>query len=310
MTDGFRTFVIVNPHSSGGGTGKRMNSLKRQIEAQVGATKFAETTGPGHATELTSDALREGYEMIVAVGGDGTVHEVVNGFFDGDSPIVESPVLGLIPSGTGGDYRKTWNLGRNSGVAINALGGLATEVADVGRIRWTEPGVGPTLRYFVNIASFGMSAEASKRVNESSKRFGGKASFFLASLRAAISYTRVDATLLTDGTIEKQGSLNLGVVAIGQYFGGGMQAAPNALPGDGQFDVVMITDQSVIGMLSMTSIYSGKHLKKTCVDSWRGQVVEASATAPCFIEADGEVFGSLPARFEIVPSAFRMKVAG
>lgn len=309
-TDPFRTYVVVNPTSAGGGTGGRWRRLLSSIEARVGEVEVGRTTHAGHATELTRAALRSGFEMIVAVGGDGTVHEVVNGFFDGDEPIVESPVLGLVPSGTGGDYRKAWNLSNDPAVAVNALGGRATRTADLGRIRWTEPGVGPCSRIFANIASFGMSAEVSRRVNSSSKRLGGKASFFLASFRSALSYERPNVTLVSDGDLIRHASLNVGAVAIGRFFGGGMHIAPQAQPDDGRFDVVTIGERGLVGMLGLTSVYTGQHLSEPDVGHWQAEVVEASSASPCFIEADGEVFGRLPARFEILPGAFRMKVAG
>ena len=309
---GYKAFVVFNPRSAGGATARRWTEIEPALQKALGTYEQAPTQGPGHASVLTREALKAGFEMIVAIGGDGTFHEVVNGFYDGENPIVPNPVLGLVPAGTGGDYRRTWGLTTDPVEAISRLSGLAATPTDLGRIRWTEPDGSAAFRYFVNIASFGLSAEVSRRVNASSKRLGGRMSFFLASLGAMGSHTRRPVTLLTDGDSVKSVSLNFGAVALGQYCGGGMRMAPKAETGDGLFDIVTVSDCSRLKLAAMLDIYKGKHITRPEVATWRGQVVDATCESPegCFIEADGEVFGQLPARFEILKSACRVKVAG
>ncbi len=309
MADTFRTFVVVNPRSAGGGTGKRWQAISDSLSAALPSWDHAFTKAQGDATELTRNALRQGYEMIVAVGGDGTIHEVVNGFFDGEERVVEQPVLGLIPSGTGGDYRKTWQLSRDPAQACARLAGPNAKPVDAGRIRWTEPDGSAQLRYFANIASFGMSALVCVNVNASSKALGGKLTFLKASAAALLRYERAPVRLTTDGEDVREVSLTVGACCIGRYFGGGMMVAPDADPSDGRFDVVTLA-MSKLDMVRFTSIYKGKHLDNPKVGWWQGAVVDAepAGSADVFIEADGEVFGRLPARFEVIPNAFRIKV--
>lgn len=304
----YRTLVIVNPRAAGGRSGSRWPRVEAALRSTLGTFEHALTTRAGDATTYTRDALRAGYEMIVGIGGDGTFHEIANGFFDGEQALGDKPILGLIPSGTGGDTRRTWGVSKDPIEAIAALGGRATRPGDLGRIRLGDG----TVRYFINIASFGVSADVSRRVNHGGKRLGGRVTFLLSSLRSTLSYTPRQVTLLTDGdSVKVVPALNVGAVAIGQYFGGGMRIAPKADPSDKAFDIVTVGGRSAWGMATMTSVYSGGHVDADGVSMWRGAVVEATSDSPegCEIEADGELIGPLPARFEILPHAFRMKVA-
>lgn len=311
MTESYRTCVVVNPRSSNGATARRWPTIESKLRGVLEHVTVFETEGAGHATELTRKGLREGYAMVVAVGGDGTVNEVVNGFFEAGEKVVERPILGLLPSGTGGDYRKTWNLGVGVDDAVLRLGGQATKTVDMGRVDWVERGT-PKFRYFANIASLGLGGAASRQANEQSKILGGKASFFIASARALLGYTNKDIVMTTDGGDPRHSRTTLAAFSIGRFFGGGMMVAPNADPCDGKFDIISIDDASKLEMLAMTSIYKGQHLDHPNVTSWQGVTVhvDGAATGPerVVIEADGEVFGALPATFSVVPGAFEIKV--
>lgn len=312
MSENLRTLVVVNPRSSGGSTAKRWRRIAAALDGSLSGYDRVETRGPGHATELVRNGLRDGVQMIIAVGGDGTINEVVNGFYDGDEPVAESPILGLLPSGTGGDYRKTWGLDREPASAVARLAGGELRSVDLGRVRCRAlDGTGEVTRYFANVASFGLSARICQRVNASSKVLGGRASFFLASARALMGYHGQAANLRTDGEERRFDSITVGACCIGRYFGGGMMIGPNADPADGAFDVVTLNRVGRFDMMRMTSLYSGKHLEDPNVSCWRGAVVEATlgeSSEPLLIETEGEVVGQLPARFEVLPGAFRIKV--
>ena len=195
--------------------------------------------------------------------------------------------------------------------ATERLRGLDARTADAGRVTWTEGGVERS-RHFANIASFGLGGEVSARVNASSKRLGGRASFFLASAGALMSWRNRRVKLVTDLDHPHEGLITFGALAIGRVFGGGMRIAPDADPGDGMFDIVTVERMTKLDLLRFTSVYSGRHLTDPKVSLWHGASVTAELLdadpTPCRIEADGEVFGQLPARFDIVPSAFRVKV--
>jgi YegS/Rv2252/BmrU family lipid kinase len=308
VTVAHRTLVIVNPRSSGGGTSRRWRKLAGRLDDVFSDWSHAFTERPGHATELCRDALKSGVEMIVSVGGDGTINEVVNGFFDGDDPVCEQPILGLLPSGTGGDFRKTWGLSRDANEAIERLKNGALRPVDVGRVRWTGDDGTPQMRYFANIASFGMSALVCVGVNQSGKRLGGRLAFMEASVRALLKYKPGTLRFDTDGTSRTE-PVTVGAVAVGRFFGGGMMVAPDAEPNDGNFDVVAM-GLGKLDLARMRSIYTGTHLSNPRISHWRGAAVdvEVATGGKVYIEGDGEVFGHLPARFETVPSAYRIKV--
>ncbi len=283
--------------------------MQAALQSKLGTFEHALTAKPGDATVFARDALRAGYQFIVGVGGDGTFHEIVNGFFDGDTPLGAQPILGLVPAGTGGDTRRTWNVPRDPVAAIAGLAGTKTQPADLGRIRLGDG----TIRYFVNIASFGSSADVCRRVNSGKKRLGGRLTFFLGALGATLRYVPRSVTLLTDGdSVKAVPALNVGAVALGQYFGGGMRVAPRADPSDKAFDVVTIGGRSALGMMALTSIYSGNHVGADGVSMWRGTRVDATSdhALGCEIEADGELVGPFPASFELLPHAIRIKVPG
>jgi YegS/Rv2252/BmrU family lipid kinase len=302
--------VIMNPQSANGSTRKRLEACTGALRQAVGDFDVKVTSGPGDATRLTQEALNSGHEWIIAAGGDGTIHEVVNGFFREDGTPIGTPTLSLFPSGTGGDYRKTWGLDSDPKSAIQRLAVATPQPADAGRITWTTPQGNQASRYFANIASVGLGARVSDQANKQSKVLGGKVSFYIASLRAMISWKNLALSMRVDDGPLRSLEGTIVAMCIGQFFGGGMQFGPNADPSDGLFDVVTLEGAGRLELVRMTSIYKGQHLDHPKVSVTRGRVVELQLEAPAdsALEADGEVFGSLPARFEILPQAFRIKV--
>jgi diacylglycerol kinase (ATP) len=303
---GPRTTVIVNPRSQGGKLGKRWPELADTIGR---AFPFDEaiTQAPGDATRLAREALRGGAERIVAIGGDGTTNEVVNGFFDeAGAPIAREASLALIPFGTGGDFRRTLHLPTEVAEAAKVIAANRRRRIDVGKLEFTATNGERALRMFVNIASFGVSGVVDRMVNESGKRLG-RLSFMLASARAVWSYKNQRVQIVFDGTDRVDATINTVAVANGRYFGGAMKMAPEAEPDDGLFDVVSIGDVSFGDLLrNNRHLYKGTHIGLDKVSSRRARVVEAEPVEPgevVELDVDGEAPGRLPARFEVVPGA-------
>jgi len=308
---GPRTTVIVNPRSQGGKLGKRWPELADTIGR---AFPFDEaiTKAPGDATRLAREALRGGAERIVAIGGDGTINEVVNGFFDEvGAPIAREASLGLIPFGTGGDFRRTFHLPTEVAEAAKVIAANRRRRIDVGKLEFTATGGARTLRMFANIASFGVSGVVDRIVNESGKKLG-RLSFMLASARAVWSYKNQRVQMVFDGTDRVDATINTVAVANGKFFGGAMKVAPEAEPDDGLFDVVSIGDVSFGDLLrNNRRLYKGTHIGLDKISSRRARVVEAEPVEPGAVvelDVDGEAPGRLPARFEIVPGALWMVV--
>jgi YegS/Rv2252/BmrU family lipid kinase len=312
-----RTTVIVNPSSQGGRLGKRWSELADTIGR---AFPFDDvmTNAPGDATRLTREALRGGAERIVAIGGDGTINEVVNGFFDdAGASIAPDASLALIPFGTGGDFRRTFELPTEIAEAAAVIAANHRRKIDVGRLSFVST-VGATAgqrvhRMFANIASFGVSGVVDRMVNESGKRLG-RLSFLVATARATWSYTNQRVQLVFDGTDRVESTINTVAIANGRYFGGAMMVAPDAEPDDGLFDVVSLGDFGFGDVLkSGRRLYKGTHLGMDKVTSRRAKVIEAEPIDPGAVvelDIDGESPGKLPARFEIVPGALWFVVPG
>jgi len=310
--DSYSTFVVVNPHSSNGRTGKQWKQIAARIEEAVGPFAHAFTERPLHATELTRQALRQGRQLVVSVGGDGTHNEVVNGFFEGKTPVAPESVFGIIPCGTGGDLRKTVNIPKPLEQAAMKLWGKTYQTVDVGLLRCVGFDGAPCERHFINIASFGIGGEVDRRVNTTSKVLGGFVSFLWASAKAVATYRNKEVVIEVDG--QPLGTRKIFLVAAcnGQFFGGGMWVAPHARMDDGRFDIVLEEDVSFLEvLLDNPKIYKGRHLLSPKVSWLQGKKLVGRPARPeieVLIDMDGETPGKLPVEIEILESALRLKV--
>jgi diacylglycerol kinase (ATP) len=310
MNDGnFRAKFIVNPASANGSTGKLWDTLEQAIGNEIGEVDASFTTAANHATDLARKALDDGFEMIVAVGGDGTVNEVVNGFFDSGAPISTDAVLGVISRGTGSDFIKTMNLPREIEDAARVLKGRAVKRCDAGRFTSRGPDGNEMERYFINIADFGVGGEAVERVNNTSKAFGGFLSFLYGTLKTLWVYKGKKVKIKIDDDSEIKKAINSVVIANGQYFGGGMWIAPEAIADDGLFDIVILDDLSFVeSLLNIPKLYKGTHINDPKVTCFRGKTLVAESDEDVLIDVEGEHGGMLPAKFEIIPSSINVKV--
>ncbi len=290
-------FFVVNPVSGAGRTHRLWQRIGRGLP-------FALTRGPGHATELTADALARGAGLIVAVGGDGTLNETLNGFFENGRPRRPDSALAMLPSGTGGDLARTLGLAHVPAermVAGLRRGRLVRLDCGLARFRGKT---GPVERRFLNVASAGFSALVAQKVNTKSKVFSGKLSFFSAVLSTLAALRNETMSIQVDGATLYEGPVFFAAVANGRFFGGKMMIAPHAEPADSLFDVVLVTRFSRLDVLRhIGRIYKGTHLSLPQVKWGRGRrvVIRCAAEAP--LEMDGEQPGALDASFEIQPGA-------
>ena len=311
-----KPFLIVNPRAANGATGRHFDDISAAVRAAVGEHGHAFTERPMHASELARRALREGADLVIAVGGDGTINEVVNGFFEapahGDPPRPVRPgaALGILPRGTGGDLRRTVGLDGDLRACAPRLSGERRPI-DVGHIDFIDSKGQPTARYFINVAEAGVGSDVVRIANSSSKLLGGKLTFAVASLRALAGWRDVIVRWSLDGGPFQEGPVTTFAVANGRCFGGGMIVAPGALLDDGLFHVTIWSGYSLSDfVLRSAAMYDGSHvkLKGTRTATARSVRLEPSpgARGPVNIEADGELMGRLPATFTVVPGALRL----
>ncbi len=305
--------VIVNPNSAGERTRRRWPQLEAVLRDALGPFRARFTERAGHATDLARAALRDGADLVIAMGGDGTLNEVVNGFFDESArePIRPEAAVALLPAGTGGDFPKTLGLPRDLGDAARKIAGARPRSIDVGRLEYLAHDGRRATRHFINIASFGIGGLVDRYVNASGAKaaLGGRASFFLASLRASVAYKNAEVRVRLDDGADEQRTVYSVAVANGRYFGGGMKIAPDAALDDGRFDVVTIGDVSMGTMLLHGSkVYSGAHVNLPFVRVERARRVHAESTRgeEVLLDVDGEQPGRLPATFELLPGAIRI----
>ena len=256
------------------------------------------TTRPLEATEIAQTAVRQSRPVVVAVGGDGTLNEVVNGFFHNGAPIPTTSKLAMLPLGTGGDFRRTVRIPLDPKEAVQVIKAGTPRRLDAGCVTYTA------LRHFINIADAGLGGDVVHRVNAGRKRLGA-ATFTVGSALALLKWKNQPMTVVIDGTTHQLVAQQV-VIANGQYFGGGMRMAPSAKPTDGVFDVILWGD---VGKLwtarQMGNIRNGTHLDQhnPKVQLMYGKRISVSSPAPVRIDVDGEQPGTLPALFEIQPGA-------
>ena len=298
------TVFLVNPASGNGGTGKRWPELAHRA-AQLGlegTTLFSDR--PGHLIELAERSAREGAELVVAVGGDGTLNETVNGLIRAGG----STELATIPLGTGMDFVRTYGIpSQFEGAVSTALTGTARTI-DVGRVAYRKWSGEDGERYYANVGSVGMSAAVAQRANGMSKALGGKATFFYALARVFLEWQNTVVSVQLDDE-RREARMHDVIVANGEWHGGGMWLAPDAHPDDGLFEVVLIGDVSKLDFVTTApKIYKGTYIFHPKVELLRSRTVAVDAPEHLPIELDGEQVGTTPARFEIVPGALRVRV--
>ncbi|MGM0574546.1 MAG: diacylglycerol/lipid kinase family protein [Myxococcota bacterium] len=307
-----RTLVVVNERAGGGAMHDVFRRVEHRLLDRIGDFGVAFTDYAGHATELAREALDDGVQRIVVAGGDGTVHEVVNGWLDDEGrPRRDDAVLGLLPGGTGGDLRKSLDIPDMDG-ALVALTSGRTRTLDVGRLTYHRVDEdAEATRWFVNIVSFGLGGEVVRQV-QGWPALTGRFAYAAAGAKVLWGWRNPQVRLEIEGAgehFEWDGRVVLGAVANGRFFGGGMEIAPDAEPDDGVFDVTVLGDLRRRDMLPLLGrIYGGRHVGHPKVQVHQATRVVADSDDTVYLDVDGEPLGRLPATFEIVPGALRVAV--
>lgn len=303
------TQLIVNPMSGQGKMKSRWPEIEATLRAEGFPFQVAFTERRGHATDVTRAALAAGSDLVVAIGGDGTLFEVVNGMIDqAGNPVRPEAKLAVISSGTGADFVRTIGVPPD---LISALRRLAhatkTCPLDIGEIVNSIDGK-EVRRYFANVAGMGFDAEVVARLERGGKHGGGTIPYLTTLVTTISSYRNKDVILQLDDR-RITGRMNSVIVCNGKYFGGGMKVGPNASIEDGWFDVIIIGDMNTFEVLANTPrIYNGTHLSHPKVSEYRAKTVRVEPSQPMSIQADGEYMGLGPATFRVRPSLLTLLV--
>jgi diacylglycerol kinase (ATP) len=300
--------VIANPRAGRGKVDAALPQVERVLRDAGLGYRIVRTTHPGHATQAARDALLGGERYLVAVGGDGTVHEVVNGMVQDGQPIAPDAVLGVVAAGSGCDFVRSFGLPGDAARAARQLVGDQVRSIDVGTVTCAD-GDATRTRYFVNIAEAGLGGAVVARA-AGLKGFGR----FLGGTRYAAGFWltlpgfRPAAVQLdADGQAFGWRAFNV-VVANCRFYGGGMQISPKSDPGDCVLDVLVMTGPKSDAFTTLPKVYSGTHLPHRNIAELRAGRILLDADRPFPVEADGEMLGTTPASFGIIPSGVRLKV--
>ena len=307
--------VIANPKSAAGSTRDRWSAIASDLRSHFGPFNVAFTKGPGDGIELARRAADAGRLFIIACGGDGTVNEVANGILLSGNDVE----LGVFPSGTGGDFRRTLGMPVDTREASRALKTGRSESIDVGKVSFTDHDGNAAARYFLNVTSFGLAASIIERVKGSTSlswlpldNIRGRASFALSTLQEVVALGATTVRVMIDERDERTLQTVNFCIANGRYFGGGMKIAPEAKINDGFLDVINIGDiRTAKIILNAYTLYRGTHLDLREVKDTLAKRIEArplNNDQEVHIEVDGELLGRLPAVYEIVPGALRVRV--
>jgi len=264
------------------------------------------SAGAGEMPSLAEDAARAGAALVVVVGGDGTVHEAVNGLMR--VPGQQRPELALVPRGTGDDFARALGIPTDEHRAIAIAAAGQSRLIDVGRVTYAAPNASDATAFFVSMAGTGMSGAVARRLNTTTKALGGRASSLIATLAVFRRWKNVAMAVEID--VERiEGLMEDVLVGNTEFHNGGMRLCPGASPDDGVFDVLLIKDVSKLDLArTLPKLYRGTHLPHPKAELRRGRTVSITAERPLPIELDGEQPGTTPVRFEVVPGALRVRV--
>jgi YegS/Rv2252/BmrU family lipid kinase len=303
-----KPLLIVNPASDHGATGRNLAAIARQVRATLGEFETLLTRSVGDGAALGREAVDAGRRLVVAVGGDGTASEVVDGLLSRSY----RGEFGFIPRGSGGDFRRSVGIPADVPGAARQLVAPGRRQVDLGRIEFTALDGRRSVRHFCNVASCGISAVVARNVNAGTKVLGGHLAFKLASARALLGWHDQAIRWRVDGGPWVEDAVTALSVCNARYFGGGIMVSPGADMEDGLLDVTVWKGYGLVDfVLQQPKLYDGRHVQLAKTRLLRGREIEVEPLggARVLLEADGEQPGLLPARFTVLPAALTLRAA-
>ena len=306
-----KTIVIVNPQAGNGRTEKIWPNIESALEKSIGSFEVLQTTCRGDATDLSRRILAVDTARIVAVGGDGHLNEVLNGFIENDLPVNPEARLSFVMTGTGCDFQRSLGIsGKWQNAAANLKDAKVRKI-DVGKVTFTAADKTQKIRYFDNIASFGLSGAVDHCLEHSRLRdyLGGSPLFLWATIKTVFTHPNQSIRFRIDDGPEEEICSRLGLLANGRYFGGAMHAAPEAELDDGLLDLLMLKEISVAKFLwHLPKIYKGTHLKIPEIFFQKVRKFTAESSEQVILDIDGESPGYLAATFEVLPKILNLQI--
>ena len=304
-----KIFFIVNPVSSGKKTLKEWPVYEKQLKEKGFKFDWIFTEYPEHATIITREVVKSGYNLIVSVGGDGTMNEIVNGFFENGNIINAEVKLAVFARGTGCDFIRSFGIKRGFENFVKVLEKNEVQKLDVGKVNFLHTSGQIVTKYFLNISDVGLGGETTRRVNKTKKHLKGFLAFLIGAMLTILRYRNKTIKLEIDGEVVKNEKINSVIVANAKYFGGGMYISPNSEVNDGLLDIIVIGDFKTFELIrDFHLIYNGKHLTHQKICHYEAKKVKITSEPVALLEFDGEQQGTTPAEFEIIQQAVKVLI--
>ena len=301
--------AVVNPASAGGKTADFWENKRKYFKKEFKNFDEYYTQKTGDAVKFSKKAVKQNYDYILAVGGDGTVNEIINGMLAAENDFSKQKKdnnskteLIIYAHGTGSDLSRSLNLDRNINDFISLIKRGKTKEIKVIEVDYFDHNYKKRKRYFINIADCGMGAEVAKKLNKSSKKIDGSLSYFLKIFQVLVGYKNKRVKIEADKSIVYQGKINSAIIANGNYFGGGIKIAPEAELDSKKINLVLLKDFSKLGIIiNLVKGYKGKHLDHPLVESYLVEEIKiySDSKSEIELELDGESVGIVDAKFKI-----------
>jgi YegS/Rv2252/BmrU family lipid kinase len=305
-----RVAVIVNPAARKGGALARWPVIQAELARRLGPVEPLFTEAPGHATHLAGNALARGVRRFVAVGGDGTVNETLNGLLDRSGRLIDpQTVLCPVPAGTANELCRALGHLATAGSAFDAAASPKTRPIDLMRVRCTGPDGRPVDRFGYLIVALGLAATISHRTSQSrwAKKLG-EIAYLVMTPGVTLGYRQRDISIEIDGLPTGTRRLFTAMVGNTENGGGGMKLLPGARFDDGILDLIEAGDVSRLEVLTsiLPKLYSGAHVRHPKVRTARGASFRFASDVETLVDLDGEMVGRLPLEVTVLPQAFRV----
>ncbi|KAA3614477.1 MAG: diacylglycerol kinase family lipid kinase [Planctomycetota bacterium] len=298
------THFIVNPRAGKGRAVKELDQARVLLRELFPEHRVLETKGPGHAATLAADSLQAGCSRIVAVGGDGTLNEIVNGLLQAGQAWPPSFGLGVVAAGTGMDFVRTLGLPSHIPRGLEVLPRCRPKAIDVGEVSFLDFEGRPVRRFFLNVASLGISAGIAHRANERGKPLQGRFAFVSHAVRALLTWRNQRIQYQFDQEEMQEGLMKVIAVANGKFFGGGMCIGPNAEIDDGWLQSLTVGDMGAwTALWNFPKLFGKREISHPLANYGRCRRLHVRSEETVYLELDGEQPGTLPATIEIRPAA-------